>query len=174
MLWLKTAGVILIISGSGAWGLSGARRIRKRVEQLRELRIAIGFLEKEITCTYTPLSLALERTAKFCNRPVNLLFAESSDRLKNREGITAGEAWNIGLHKLHSNSALKETDIELLSAAAHQLGMSDVFEQEKFFRLIQEELKIYEDQALSEVESGQKLWSYGGFILGTLIVLLLI
>ncbi|MDD2586399.1 MAG: hypothetical protein PHT79_03255, partial [Syntrophomonadaceae bacterium] len=78
MLWLKTAGIVLIISGFGAWGLSGARRIGKRVEQLRELKMAIGFLEKEITCMYTPLSLALERTSKFCKHPVNFLFAESS------------------------------------------------------------------------------------------------
>ena len=48
-----------------------------------------------------------------------------------------------------------------------QLGMSDVYEQRKFFTFIQEELKGQEEKAIEEVKSGQKLWSYaGGFILG--------
>lgn len=174
MLWIKTIGIVLIISGFGGWGLSGARRVEKRVEQLRELRLAMGFLEKEITCMYTPLSRALERTSKFCDFPIAILFRESSERLREKDGITIGEAWNIGLQELYSSSELKETDIELLSAAGHQLGMSDAFEQAKFFNLIQEELKIYEEQALKEMESGRKLWSYGGFILGTVVVLLLL
>ena len=59
----KTIGIALIIGGFGGFGLGRARRFEKRVEELKNLRLALGFLEKEITCTYTPLSRALSRTA---------------------------------------------------------------------------------------------------------------
>ncbi len=65
-------------------------------------------------------------------------------------------------------------DIELILTAAGQLGASDVYEQRKFLTFIQEELKIQEEKAQEEVASGQKLWTYGGFILGAVIVILLV
>jgi stage III sporulation protein AB len=171
---LKTLGITLIIAGCGSWGLLGARRIDKRVAQIKDLRMALGFLEKEITYIHTPLSRALERTARFCGTPVSCLFTESSKGLEAREGITAGEAWMKGLQALKNNAELKAADLDILSTAALQLGMSDVGEQKKFFSLIQEELQIQEEKALQEVESGRKLWAYGGFIVGAMIVLLLL
>ncbi len=171
---LKTLGIAFVVAGFGGWGLMGARRIDKRVEQIKYLRMALGFLEKEITYMHTPLSRALARTARFCKAPVSYLFHESSNRLEAREGTTAGEAWMKGLQVLENNSELKKADIEILSAAALQLGMSDVGEQRKFFALIQGELQIQEEKALQEMESGHKLWTYGGFIIGALVVLLLL
>jgi hypothetical protein len=61
---------------------------------------------------------------------------------------------------------LKTIDLELLKSLGPQLGVSDRFEQQKYFILIQEELKLLEETALAEAESGRKKWSYGGFILG--------
>lgn len=170
----KTLGIALIIGGFGGFGLSGAWRFEKRVDELKNIRIALGFLEKEITCTYTPLSRALARTAGFCDKPVSLLFAESARLLKSREGTTAGEAWRAGLKKLDAHSALNASDIGLLDSLAAQLGMSDAGEQRKVFDLLQEELRIQEEKAREELKSGHKLWAYGGFIMGAVVVLLLI
>ncbi|QGT98951.1 hypothetical protein SYNTR_0358 [Candidatus Syntrophocurvum alkaliphilum] len=174
MFLIKTIGIALVIGGCGVFGLLGAKKIQNRVEEIKSLRLAIGFLEKEISYMHTPLSRALERTANFSPFPVNGLFKESSKALSNKEGVTAAEAWEKGLEKLYKNSDLKPEDIELLRSIALQIGMSDAFEQRKFFNLIQEELVIQEEKARAEVNSGQKLWTYGGFILGAMIVLLLI
>lgn len=174
MLWLKTAGVVLIITGSGFWGLINAQRMSRRVEQIKKLRLAMGFLEKEVTCIYTPLSRAFTRTALFCDAPVSLLFSKSAALLENRTGITAAEAWRSGLQYLAKESELSKEDLDLLDEVALQLGMSDADEQRKFFAFIQEELRIQEEKAREEAESGQKLWSYGGFIIGSAVVLLLI
>jgi stage III sporulation protein AB len=134
----------------------------------------MNFLEKEITCMHTPLSQALLQTAKFSISPVNMLFRETSVQLHGKLGLTASEAWSRGLDRLRKESALSEDDLELLSSVAMQIGMSNVDEQKKFFTLIQEELRIQEEKSLAEVESGRKIWAYGGFILGTMVVLLLI
>lgn len=174
MMWLKILGAACIISGFGIYGLLGARGIEKRVEEIKSARLSMGFLEKEITYLQTPLSRALQRTAQLTNPPIRILFAESSQRLQDRQGISIGEAWDLALHKLRTASDLKEEDIEILKAASGQLGSSGIEEQKKFFQLIQEQLKIQEESARGAMASGRKLWSYGGFILGTTVVLLLI
>lgn len=173
-MWIKTAGICLIIAGFGLWGLLGAYRIDKRVRQLKSLRMALGFLEKEITYIKTPLSLAMRRTGKFCDHNGAVLFNECARRLEKKSGITGHEAWENGLEKLSKESELKKNDLELLKTIGPQLGMSDSLEQQKFFSLIQEELKILENAAVNEAEAGKKLWSYGGFIMGAVIAILLL
>lgn len=171
---LKTLGITLIIAGCGSWGLIGANRFDRRVAQIKDLRLSLGFLEKEITYMHTPLPRALDRTARFCPTRVACLFEESFRLLQAKAGTTAGEAWTRALKVLEQKTALKPVDIDILATAALQLGMSDVDEQKKFFNLIQEELRIQEEKALQEAEKGQKLWRYGGFIIGAIIVLLLL
>ena len=41
--------------GLGVWGLNGARRFSRRAAQLKDLRMALGFLEKEIIYVCIPL-----------------------------------------------------------------------------------------------------------------------
>lgn len=174
MLFSKVLGIAFVIAGFGAWGLLGAKRLEKRVEQLKNLRLALGLLEKEITYNYTPLTRAMERTYRFSPKPVNYIFKDCSLLLKEKDGITAHEAWSKAVKNSSNYLELKSEDLELILTASNQLGMSDVYEQRKFFTFIQEELKVLEEKAIEEVNSGQKLWSYGGFILGAVIVLLLV
>ncbi|MEN6348384.1 MAG: stage III sporulation protein AB [Syntrophomonas sp.] len=174
MLWLKTVGIACIISGFGGWGLNGAQNLERRVEQIKELRLALGFLEKEVGSLYIPLSRALGRTAQFCKMPVAVLFSASARILEAKAGATGSEAWMKGLEELQHSSKLKKPEIELLAAAASQLGMTDAAQQKKLLSLLQEELGIMEAKALQEAEAGHKLWSYGGFMFGALIVLLLL
>lgn len=171
---IKILGICLVILGFGLWGLMGARRIEKRVQQLKSLRLAIGFLEKEIIYMQTPLSLAMSRTGHFCDRAVAGFFRECAANLAKKSGITGYEAWQCGLQQLKWESELKMADIELLKTVGPQLGASDRIEQQKIFALLQEELKLLEETAALEAESGRKLWSYGGFILGTAVVILLL
>ncbi|CFX49083.1 Stage III sporulation protein AB [Syntrophomonas zehnderi OL-4] len=174
MIWIKTLGIVFIIAGFGSYGLMGARRIEKRVEQIKNIRMALGFLEKEITYLQTPLYLALKKTALLTAQPVKILFGESSRLLQDRQGITVGEAWEKALQKLKPACDLNQDDLEILKAVANQMGSSGIKEQIKLFQLIQEELQIQEENARDQMESGRKLWSYGGFILGTMVVLLLL
>lgn len=102
------------------------------------------------------------------------ILLESAVKLKAREGLTAGEAWGQGIAWLKTQSHLKSADLEVLNTAAQQLGMSDSSDQRKFLIMIQEEIKVQEEKARQEQRANQKLWSYGGFIMGIVIVLLLI
>ncbi len=174
MLWLKTLGAAFIVSGFGLYGLMGARSISNRVEQIKNIRLAMGFLEKEISYLHTPLPLALERAAQCTPEPAKTLFFECSRTLQHRQGMTTPEAWDQSLGKLRTISDLKDEDLELLKILSSQMGMSGADEQKKLFGLVQEQLKIQEEKARREVESGHKIQAYGGFILGATVVLLLI
>ena len=174
MLWLKTLGVVLVVSGFGSYGLMGAKSMDQRVEQIKNIRLAMGFLEKEIAYLHTPLPLALFRSGQCIPAPVNRLFENCSRILQDRQGITINEAWSQSLEKIRGRSDLNDGDITILQAVSSQMGMSGVEEQKKLFTMIQEQLSIQENQARLEAESGRKLRSYGGFILGATVVLLLL
>lgn len=171
---VKSLGIALVIAGFGFWGLLGAKKMEKRVSQLKNLRLALGFLEKEMTYNHTPLSQAMDRTYKFSPPPINFIFRECSLYLQGKAGVTGGEALSQAIKKTSPNLELKKEDIELVLSASSQLGMSDIYEQQKLMIFLQEELKIQEEKAREEVNSSQKLWSYGGFILGTIVVILLV
>lgn len=174
MIWLKTLGVACIISGFGSYGLMGAHKIEKRVEQIKVLRLSMGFLEKEIIYMQSPLPIAMQRTAQLTSRPVRVLFEECSRHLRDRQGISIGEAWNRSLKRLSNSSDLNHDDIEIVRAVSSRLGASGIEDQKKLFQMIQEELVIQENNARDNLQSGRKLWGYGGFILGITIVLLLL
>ncbi len=174
MLAVKTAGIVLILSGCGAWGLWGARRMEKRVEQLSELRHSLAFLEREITCAHTPLPIALQRTAQFCELPASILYSQSAARLESRNGATAAEAWLQGVENLGHNSDLDSADLKLLEKAGRQSGTSSAAEQKKLLTLLQEELLLQEEKARANMKSERKIRAYGGFILGAVAVIILI
>jgi stage III sporulation protein AB len=174
MFWLKTIGIALVIAGCGGGGLMGARKIDKRVEQIKTARQAMGYLEKEITYLQTPLSLALEHTADMTPPPLQVLFKESARCLLNRQGASVTEAWQGALTRLRQQADLHEEDLLVLQTAATQLGASGIEQQKQYFLLLQEQLRIQEEKARGKAASERKLWSYGGFIVGTAVVLFLL
>ncbi len=174
MLWVKTLGVVLVMAGFGSYGLLGANSLGKRVEQIRNVRLAMGFLEKEINYLHTPLPLAFSRSAQCVQEPARSLFENCSQSLQDRQGITISEVWGQSLVKIRGLSDLNNEDFEILQLVSSQKGMSGTEEQNRLFAMIQEQLIIQEGQARREAEAGHKLRAYGGFIVGAAIVLLLI
>lgn len=174
MLWLKTMGVAMVIAGCGGAGLMRAARIDNRVEQIKAARQAMGYLEKEITYLQTPLPLALEHTAALSAEPINILFAESARLLLKRQGVSVKEAWADALIRLGRQADLQADDLQIINSAGNQLGASGIEQQKQCFLLLQEQLKIQEEKAREKAESERKLWSYGGFILGTTVVLFMV
>lgn len=174
MLGGKLLGVILIIGGCGCYGLRSADRLRKRVAQLVDIRLALACLEKEINYLHTPLPAALSRAAQGAAEPARSLFTGTSRDLQTREGITVNEAWQRNLRSLGSYTDLNSQDLELLQIISPQLGMSGVEEQVKLLAMVQEQLKVQEGKARLEEDSGRKLRIYGGFAFGATVVLLLL
>lgn len=172
-MWLKLVGVVLIIGGCGAYGLFSANRLHKRIENIISVRLALGYLEKEINYLHSPLPIALSRSAQNVDEPARSFFNNVSKDLQNRAGITVTEAWQQNLNDLRAISELKNEELELLGILSAELGRSGVEEQLKMFAMIQEQLKLLEEKARQEEVAGRKLRVYGGFAFGATVVLML-
>jgi len=173
-MWMKAAGAIMVISGSGMLGMISARSLERRVEQIRQIRMALGVLEKEITYLHIPLAQAMAECARQIPPPVKNIFSQCSQSLKDKQGITFSDAWADSLRKAKPQCNLTSAEWDLLASLSFQLGMSGPEEQKKLFMLTQEQLKVLEERARQEVQSGKKIRAYGGFIAGAAIVLILL
>ncbi len=170
----KLVGALLTFFACGLYGLAGAQSLENRVRQLKSMRFALAVLEKEITYLQNPLPFALQKAASVASPPARQFFTGVARSLQSKGGVTADEAWREGIAWLKENSDLTDGDTHLLQSFASRLGMSDVEEQKKAFGLLEEELKQSEDSAAKTAAAEKKLWTYGGFLLGTLVVLLLL
>ena len=170
----KVLGALLTFLACGAYGLVGAKSLDNRVRQLKSIRFALAVLEKEITYLQNPLPCALQKTAALATPPACQALAVAARCLEGKRGATADEAWRRGVDWLRKSSDLTNTDIYLLQSFASRLGVSDAEEQKRAFQLLQEEIKQVEDSAAKTAAAERKLWNYGGFLLGALVVLLLL
>jgi stage III sporulation protein AB len=173
-MWLKILGVILIIAGSGLYGLGGARKLDNRVRQIKLARLALSSLEQEIMFLRTPLSKALLKCVQHIPEPVHGLFVDCSNRIRDRQGITVGDAWAVSVNAAAGNHDLACEELETLSSLFFNMGWSGAEDQQKLFALAQSQLSTIEEKARLALTSGRQIRVYGGFIAGTALVLLLI
>lgn len=173
-MWLKILGITLIIAGSGLYGLGGARKLEDRVRQIKQVRVALGSLEQEIMFLRTPLPKALLKCVHHIPEPVHGLFVDCSNRIRDRQGITVGDAWMASIKASSGICALAKEELETLDSLFFHMGWSGAEDQLKLFTLAQEQLKVVEEKARLELHSGRQIRVYGGFIAGTALVLLLI
>ncbi|SMB94797.1 stage III sporulation protein AB [Desulfonispora thiosulfatigenes DSM 11270] len=171
---LKILGSIFLIMGFGVIGLVVARNLSLRPLELRQVQNGLKMLETEILYGLTPLPEALSRVSNQISFPINKLFSQSSNYLKNGEGLTAGEAWEISLNELEQESSLLAEDIEILISFGKGLGGSDRDEQTKHLKLVQDHLKNAEFKAEKIKETNQKVYKYLGFSFGAVIALILV
>ena len=68
-LLIKIMGSVMLVSALGFCGIACDHGIGRRREELKELRFALAFLEKEITYMHTPLTLALKGLRQYVTIP---------------------------------------------------------------------------------------------------------
>jgi len=71
-------------------------------------------------------------------------------------------------------TALSQDDYTILASFGEMLGLSDREEQHKNIALTSLHLGREEEKAQLEREKNERLWRYGGFLIGISIVLLLL
>ncbi|MGE5405353.1 MAG: hypothetical protein ACM3PP_10510 [Candidatus Saccharibacteria bacterium] len=170
----KMIGAALIVGASGYTGMQKASQLSQRTTCLRQLRMDIDFLEKEIDYMRSPLAVALEKTSRVSSNPVKCLFVESSRTLALQRSCSAKEAWKAGMEALEMVSPLSSEDLSIIRVIGERLGTSNVADQVKMLRMASEELKVQETKARDREVSEKKMWSYGGFLLGLLICILML
>lgn len=161
-----------MVMGCGGLGLWIAARVRRRPQELREAMMALTLLDTEIFWSSTPLPEAFAALEERMEKPWRLFFGELKQRL--RRGEAAGEAWRDTIAAQRAVFCLKTEDWSLLKDVGKGLGRSDRQEQHKQLELIQRQLAPLREQSAVWAEKQAKMWSYLGFMLGVVGVLILI
>ncbi len=171
---LKLIASLLIICSTGLAGMRAASAYSLRTRQLRTLQEALQLLDTEIMYGATPLPAALSKVAAAVGEAVGTVFREAGAMLGAKSGCTAGEAWNLALDQNIRRTALTEEDRAILRSFGEALGSSDRAEQHKHIVLTALHLRQDEERAEGERQKNERIWKYGGFLVGICIVLLLL
>ena len=170
---MKLLGSLLVLAASGLTGLRMAGSCRRRPGELAALRSGLQLLETEIVYGSTPLPAALRQVAAGLSGPAARLFDQAAAALESGRGITGGEGWTRALEAYYPASALRPEDAAALRLLGSSLGASDRREQVKHLNLCRERLAHLEGQAQDHAGRYGRVWGYGGFLTGLLVVLVL-
>ncbi|HHY03859.1 MAG TPA: stage III sporulation protein AB [Thermoanaerobacterales bacterium] len=172
-MFLKLIGGAMVILSCSMIGFIIAASYKQRPDTLRNLQAALSMMESEINYGQTPMPEALSRVAKNCEGEVSELFRKTKTHITSHSGFTPSEGWEMALKDFSMNTALKQVDIEILSAFGKYLGSTDRDDQIKKIELAIAGLKQQETIALEEKIKNEKLWKYLGVLSGIMFFLLL-
>ncbi len=171
-VFFKLLGIFLVIGAAGLAGVHIASYYSLRPRQLQALQVALQMLDTEIMYGATPLPAALKKIGQAAEPPVNTIFLTAGGLLGTPQGYTAAEAWRKSLLQEWKKTVLRKEDFAILRGFGEGLGISDREEQHKNITLASLHLRQEEEKARREQEKNERLWRYGGFLLGMSIVLL--
>ncbi len=166
-------GAILILIATSSMGALGGMRLSSRVRELEKLRNDFVFLEMEINYNATPLPQILKRLKSMNTESLNSLWDKLLDVLNRGEGLLAEEAWQIALDNFRQRSSLNREDILILKDFGPGFGSTNRQEQLKKFKLIQELLRIRQQEALADKHKNQRMWRSMGLLGGLALIILL-
>lgn len=175
VMWFKWVGAGLILTAGVLLGNIQAKKLRARVRELEEFKLALRLLAAEIGYTATPLPRAF---AFVCTRlegmKVQVFFAEASRLLKETEITDAAAAWTRAARHVRGELALTEKDWAVLSRAAAGLGGLGREDQVKQLAAAEVQLVSHAADAAALCEGGEKMWRYLGVLGGMAVVILLL
>lgn len=170
---IKWIGAIVIITATTGGGFAWAKTFSDRPRQLRQLKTALQSLEAEIMYGLTPLDEACDHLAGQLTGPLTHFFKVFSHQL-NSGRTTVQQAWEAALDIVWSDTALADSDREVMKQFGATLGKHDRDHQQKQIRLTLSHLEREEAEAKDAQYRYEKMIKSLGFLTGLLIVLLLI
>lgn len=169
---IKIIGAILIIVSTSYAGFELSKVLSQRPKQLRALKSALQSLDAEIMYGHTPLHEASRRLSEQLTEPLSSFFKDFRDHLLS-EDTTVKDAWISSLNKTWKNTAMKNTELEIMKQFGETLGRHDRHSQQKQIILTLTHLEREEQEARENQRKYEKMIKSLGFLSGILIVILL-
>jgi len=170
---IKLIGACMALAACGGMGLTWARNYQNRPRQLSALQQSLQLLETEIIYGATPLPEAMELVAARSNRESAGLFQLTAAEFRKMDGVTAGEAWDKAVKMFYPDSALSDTDLQVLKRFGVTLGASDKEDQAKHLQLTMNQLKMAAAEAETDARKHSTVYRYLGFLGGLFLVLII-
>lgn len=175
VVWIKWLGALLIVGAATAWGNQQAERMKRRVRELEEFRLALRLLIAEIGYTATPLPRALDLVQnRLRGQPVRTFFAEALRQLQKPDVVDAAAAWQQAAGIVRAELALEPDDWPILLRASAGLGGLGRENQIKQLEAAEAALGAHAATAAAICERGERMWRYLGVMGGIAVVIILL
>lgn len=169
MIIIKYICIILVFFITFLIGYLISKKYSNRVEELKELQIALDILENKIKFTYEPLSDIFAEMKKLLKGNIANLFEEISINLKEKN---VEIAFKKALSKIKTN--LSEEDLEIIKSLSKILGKTEKEGQVSQIELTQTFIKAQIKKAEIEEEKNSKLYKTLGATMGLAFAIILI
>lgn len=170
---IKAFGAILVICGTGAWGISGVFRLKRRCRILAELTGAIGAIRSEITTRLTPVPELISRMARESAEPVGSFFKNVEARLGDIGVSTLYDIWDDALKNTPELSLLQD-ELAAIRDVPRALGRYDLEEQRLSLSRTERQFEQFLQRAEYLRGRDSKIKGFIGIAAGIFIVLILI
>jgi len=163
---LKFFGAVLIISAFGIWGILKSKKLKNRCDSLLTIISSLNLLENEISYGEKDIASALSSVGIMENLP---FFIEIAENLKKS---SAFKAFSNALDD--TKMCLSQTDKDILLEFSQNLGTVSKDFQVGSILHTKELLASSRISACSDYEKYGKLYRNMGFLIGSLIALIMI
>lgn len=169
---VKAIGAMLLLIACTGIGFGIARNFRERPRHLQALMQTLRLLQADIEYGILPLAQALVRVSNRTAAPMNQLFRTAGEALNN-DTVTVSAAFEEGIHRCQSSSALKPADYQVIREFADALSTVDRVHVQQQFQATLTQLHGLEQDARDGRRRNEKLWQYLGVCTGLLLILIL-
>ena len=169
MFFIKCIIYILIFSSSTYIGILISKQYSNRVNELKEIKLALNILKTKIRFTNEPLYSVFKEISSSSKGNVSNLFKNMSESLKNN---SAKVSWEQGIE--NEILAIKKQDRQALKSMGKLLGKTDLDGQISEIELTESFLETQILDAEKEKDKNEKLYKTLGMVTGVGIIVILI
>ncbi len=169
MFLVKGIIYILIFSSSTYIGILISKQYSNRVNELKDLKLALNILKTKIRFTNEPLYNIFDEIANTSNGNISNLFNNVCKKLKNN---SASDAWEETLDTVPLS--IKREDRQVIKSMGRMLGKTDINGQLSEIELTENFLETQIIDAENEKNKNEKLYRTLGMITGVGIIVILI
>lgn len=170
---LKLIGAILLIAGTGLWGISGARELKERAKALAAVTASVEMMEYELCDRLTPVPELFALLGKQAPKPADILFQNAAVGIESIGAVPFYELWHRAVRDTHE-LMLTEQEILILSELGFSLGKYDVSEQCKAVKAARSQFEIFTKKAQDECDKNWKSQAFLGVTAGLFAVIILL
>ena len=174
-MFIKLAGVLLIISGCGIYGMLLSHGINRRIDELNEYKATIILLEGQISYGNYNLPQAFANISDSCGiAGIKNFYKYVSDRLYENCGRDFCEVWCDGMRKYSDCMYIQDKDKRLINSIGGIPLYLEGSTQINYLEEIKIKLETEINRAKSEAASKCKIYRCMGFSAGAFLVIVLI
>lgn len=169
---LKILGALLIICGTGAWGIGSALKMKNRVAYVKAFAESMDMLKDEVCINLTPLPKVMEFLATSASYPADELYKGVCASLDKISDIGFWGVWMEAV-KNSDSFILGEAERDVFIRLGAGLGKYDTDSQMRVIETAKRSLERIGAKAETERAANSKLHAYLGIAAGMLAVVVL-